>query len=101
MPTWDDILKEADDLNPLRVLEKYISKLTTVTKRTSICYMSAFTVIKPPVPSVFHSIIDQDIQGFMTCSKGVNKEALNLIIHTPGGDYEATKTKKFMCPIWQ
>lgn len=54
--------------------------------------MSAFTVIRPyPVPPPLHSIIDQDIQGFMTCTKGVKKDCLDLIIHTPGGDYEATK----------
>ena len=91
MPTWDKILKEVESLNPLRVLDKYLYNLSRHTKRTSICYMTAFTVVKPPVPSLFHSIIDQDIQGFMTCSKGVDKDGLNLIIHTPGGDYEATK----------
>lgn len=91
MPTWDKILSEIDELNPLAVVEKYIAKLSEETKRTTICYMSAFTVIKPPVPQPFHAIIDQDIQGFMTCAKGVNKEALDLILHTPGGDYEATK----------
>jgi hypothetical protein len=91
MPTWDKILKEVESLNPLRVVDKYLHNLSTQTKRTSICYMTAFTVVKPPVPSLFHSIIDQDIQGFMTCSKGVGKDGLNLIVHTPGGDYEATK----------
>ncbi len=91
MPTWDKILNEVNELNPLKVVCKYISLLSRQTGRTSICYMSAFTVIKPPVPSPFHSIIDQDIQGLMTCSKSVNKEGLDLIIHTPGGDYEATK----------
>jgi hypothetical protein len=91
MPTWDKILQEVESLNPLRVLDKYLSNLSRQTKRTSICYMTAFTVVKPPVPSLFHSIIDQDIQGFMTCSKGVDKDGLNLIVHTPGGDYEATK----------
>ena len=91
MPTWDKILNEVNELNPLKVVCKYISLLSRQTGRTTICYMSAFTVIKPPVPSPFHSIIDQDIQGLMTCSKSVNKEGLDLIIHTPGGDYEATK----------
>jgi hypothetical protein len=52
--------------------------------------MTAFTMIKPPVPHPFHSIIDQDMQGFMTCLKD-KKENLDLILHTPGGDYEATK----------
>jgi hypothetical protein len=91
MPTWDKVLKEVESLNPLRVVERYLYNLSRHTKRTSICYMTAFTVVKPPVPSLFHSIIDQDIQGFMTCSKGVDKDGLNLILHTPGGDYEATK----------
>ncbi len=91
MPTWDKILNEIDDLNPLRILEKYLASLSQYTKRTSICYMSAFSIIKPPVPPPFHSIIDQDMQGFMTCSKGVDKDNLDLILHTPGGDYEATK----------
>ncbi|MDY6854519.1 MAG: S49 family peptidase [Thermodesulfobacteriota bacterium] len=91
MPTWDKILQEVESLNPMRVLDRYLTNLSRQTKRTSICYMTAFTVVKPPVPSLFHSIIDQDIQGFMTCSKGVNKDGLNLIVHTPGGDYEATK----------
>ena len=86
MPTWDKILNEVNELNPLKVVCKYISLLSRQTGRTTICYMSAFTVIKPPVPSPFHSIIDQDIQGLMTCSKSVNKEGLDLIIHTPGGD---------------
>lgn len=91
MPTWDNILMEIENQNPLSTLQKYISHLNSLTNRTTICYMSAFSVIKPPVPSPFHSIIDQDIQGFMTCAKGTNKKELDLIIHTPGGDYEATK----------
>lgn len=91
MPTWDKILQEVDALNPLAVIDNYIGALTNKTKRTTICYMSAFTIVKPPVPQPFHSIIDQDMQGFMTCSKDINKDALDLIIHTPGGDYEASK----------
>ncbi len=92
MPTWDKVLQEVDEqLNALRVLEKYIKLLHDHTKRTVICYMSAFSIIKPPVPSAFHVVIDQDLQGFMTCAKDTDKNSLDLIIHTPGGDYEAIK----------
>lgn len=31
------------------------------------------------------------MQGFMTCSKGVDKNNLDLLLHTPGGSMEATK----------
>lgn len=91
MPTWDKILNEIENLNPLTILQKYINELFNLTHRTTICYMSAFSIIKPPVPSPFHSIIDQDMQGFMTCTNGTDKKNLDLILHTPGGDYEATK----------
>jgi len=92
MPTWDKVLQEVDEqLNALRVLEKYVEQLHSQTERTVICYMSAFSIIKPPVPSPFHAVIDQDLQGFMTCAKDTDKNSLDLIIHTPGGDYEATK----------
>jgi uncharacterized protein YfkK (UPF0435 family) len=92
MPTCDKILKEVQDLpTSLNVIQNYIEQLNKQTSRTIICYLSAFSVIKPPVPQPFQSIIDQDMQGFMTCSKDVEKNELDLIIHTPGGDYEATK----------
>jgi len=91
MPTWDSILKEVETYQPLALLDKYIKELQKLTERTVICYMSAFTLAKPEAPSPFFSIVDQDIQGFMTCTKDVNKEHLDLIIHSPGGDYEATK----------
>lgn len=93
MPTWDDILKECDEqlINPYVLFKKYVSNLNKETNRTVICYMTAFTSMKPPVPGLFHSIIDSDIQGFMTCVKDTNKDNLDLILHTPGGDSEATK----------
>jgi hypothetical protein len=91
MPTWDKILGEVERLNPLTVVEKYVHTMSEHTGRTSICYMTAFTAIKPPVPQPFHSIIDQDMQGLMTCVKDTDKNSLDLILHTPGGDYEATK----------
>lgn len=91
MPTWDKVLEEVDSLNPLKVIESYIKNLSEYSGNTTICYMSAFSIIKPPVPSPFHSIIDQDMQGFMTCSSKVENKTLDLILHTPGGDYEATK----------
>ena len=92
MPTWDKILKELDVFQPLAIFDRYLVRLANYTKRTVICYFSAFTIVKPyPVPPPLLSIIDQDIQGFMTCSKDVSKDGLDLILHTPGGDYEATK----------
>jgi len=91
MPTWDELLKETEEYQPLALFDKYVRKLAEATSHTVICYMSAFTIAKPTAPSPFISIVDQDMEGFMTCAKGTNKEYLDLIIHSPGGDYEATK----------
>jgi len=91
MPTWDKILNEVEQLNPLVVLSRYIEKLSGETGRTTVCYMTAFSVIKPPVPQPFHAIVDQDMQGFMTCAHNVDKDNVDIVLHTPGGDYEAAK----------
>ena len=91
MPTWDELLEESKTYQPHALVDKYVKELAEFTKRTVICYMSAFTIVKPPAPSPFFSIVDQDMEGFMTCTKDADRESLDLIIHSPGGDYEATK----------
>ena len=93
MPTWDKIINEFQPVFPshLEILKDYITKLSEHTGNTTICYFSAFTTIRKQAPSSHLSIIDQDMQGFMTCSHNVKKDCLDLIIHTPGGDFEATK----------
>ena len=91
MPTWDKVIKEYDSLQS-SYLNKAIRRLHALTKRTTILYATAFQQIRqPPVPPPLHSIIDADMQGFMTCAKGVDKSSLDLILHTPGGALEATK----------
>ncbi len=92
MPTWDKILKETDQFTASAIYDKYVRQFSEITGNTVICYLSAFSIFRPyNVPSPLHSIVDQDIQGFMTCSNNVDKKTLDLVIHTPGGDYEATK----------
>ncbi len=91
MPTWDEILQVTTRQPALEQIDYYLSKMSEYTGHTTICYISAFSVIRENVPQPFHSIVDQDMQAFMTCSNKVSKDCLDLIIHTPGGDYEATK----------
>jgi len=91
MPTWDNILEIVNGKAPNEIFENYVAQLSSFTNRTTICYMSAFTIPRRAVHPISHSIIDQDMQGFMTCSNDVNKDGLDLILHLPGGDSEATK----------
>lgn len=91
MPTWDKVIKEFDNLH-ISHLFKALKRLQVYTKRTTILYCTAFQQIRPSaVPPPLHSIVDTDMQGFMTCANGVDKENLDLILHTPGGSLEATK----------
>ena len=89
MPTWDSILEERKKLNPGVLLDKYLEEIAKLTKRSTIVYFSCFTLSKPYSPNI--SINDGDMQGFMTCANGIDKENVDIILHTPGGDYEATK----------
>ncbi len=92
MPTWDEILKETEDYTLFNLIYKYLNEVSNYTKTDTICYFSGFTMTKIGIiPPQFYSITEQDIQGFMTCSNKIRKTNVNLIIHTPGGDYEATK----------
>jgi len=91
MPTWDKVIKEFDNLHTSHLF-KVLKRLKSHTKRTTILYCTAFQQIRPAaVPPPLHSIVDTDMQGFMTCANGVDKEKLDLILHTPGGSLEATK----------
>ncbi|WP_022850673.1 SDH family Clp fold serine proteinase [Limisalsivibrio acetivorans] len=91
MPTWDEILQNIAKPYHENLLKQYVKDMSDLTGHTTIAYISAFTLSRPRVPSNNISIVDQDMQGFMTCANGVTKENLDLIIHTPGGEYEATK----------
>ncbi len=90
MPTWDELQQQVEEVTPFALLKKGVQEHSKKYQRSVIAYLAAFTIPKPNISSHHIVITDQDMQGFMTCSKGTRKE-LDLILHTPGGDYEATK----------
>lgn len=96
MPTWDEILKEAQDPNDPNLLavdpvrRKYLSLLHSHTGRNVISYYSAWldrTGVK------YLTIEDQDKNAFMRSIQGMDKtKGLDLILHTPGGDIAAAES---------
>lgn len=76
------------------IRREYLKKLTDYTHRPTIIYFSSYPTRIPGVPPALLSIDISDIQGFMTCINGLQREdfeqgALDLILHSPGGSIEA------------
>jgi hypothetical protein len=71
------------------VRRKYIAELSSHTGRDTIVYASAFTSKGPAVPPVALSLTLDDLQGFMASLHGLKGDALDLILHSPGGSMEA------------
>lgn len=72
------------------VRRKYLLLLSAHTNRNVILYASAFTQ-KSGAPEL-QSVTEEDVQGMMEVSHGLDKEKpVDLIIHSPGGSPEAAE----------
>jgi len=94
MPNWNSVLKEISGLNARSqaafdiVRRKYLKRLHRHTGRTVIAYYSGF-LTKPRVDGI--DIRDEDKNGLMLCAHETERhKGLDLILHTPGGDSQAT-----------
>lgn len=99
MPTWNEINYEIQGLNTPNacdvVRSKYLSKLEARTERTTIAYYSGFLHKRSPDGRSHRecSITDLDMNGFMAVVHNLDhNRGLDLIIHTPGGGVEATRS---------
>ncbi len=92
MPTWGEILAELEqgeretgvrDYDGVR--RKYIARLHEITGRDVILYATDWLSDKPNT-----AITLEDMQGLMETCKGLHGPGLDLILHSPGGDPNAT-----------
>lgn len=93
MPDLNEIRKELNQIgSPFDVIRRsYLQKLHKETKRNIIIYYSGW-LQKSNVDTKSISINDQDMNGFMTASRGLDRsKGLDLILHTPGGEQAATE----------
>lgn len=92
MPNWSEVLKEIQSceggLDKTR--RKYLSKLERMTGRNVIAYYSGW-LQKQNVREA--SLTDSDKNGLMNAVHGLDRaKGLDLILHTPGGDFAATES---------
>lgn len=92
MPNWSEVLREiqACEGGLDRVRRKYLKALHDVTGRATIAYYSGWL----QKPNQFSSSLsDDDKNGFMNAVHGLPRDhGLDLILHTPGGDFAATES---------
>ena len=100
MPSWNKVLEEiafiATTHNQISlnahtsVRHQYLAKLHKKTGRNIIVYYSGW-LSKPNIH--FNSLVDEDINGFMTAVHGLDRsKGLDLFLHTPGGSISATQS---------
>ncbi|NTF88537.1 S49 family peptidase [Agrobacterium rhizogenes] len=94
MPNWSSVLREISVLQATAtvsphdvVRRRYLRKLFRHTGRNVIAYYSGF--LSKRVEGTV--LTDEDKNGFMLCIHGLDRnKGLDLILHTPGGDSQAT-----------
>ena len=94
MPSWGEILDEirekASDAGPHDSLRgEYLTSLAEYTDRDVILYSSGWTHLN--TPSGDFSMTDGDIQGLMEVIYQLDRDELDLILHTPGGTPSAAE----------
>ena len=93
MPSWGGILEELRD-NPLPdgrpdfdgMRRKYLRELSTLTGHDVILYATDWLGGGQPATA----IVLEDMQGLMETCRGMHAQELDLILHSPGGDPNAT-----------
>lgn len=92
MPNWSNVLAEIQSCEGGldRIRRKYLRELNQQTGRAVIAYYSGW--LQKPNASL-SSISDDDKNGFMNAIHGLDRSnGLDLILHTPGGDFAATES---------
>lgn len=99
MPHWGQLLKELETtspdpksgLGPPGVLRrKYLRKLSEHTGRDTIIYYSGWMEGGPAPPDLLQLGLP-DMEGFMEVCSNTGEKALDLIIHSPGGEADAVE----------
>ena len=99
MPNWNDLLDEikAEGSTLDIIRRKYLKKLNVLTGRNIIIYYSGwlqkYSLLIPGLIDIGFMLNDGDKIGFMTTTNKLDRsKGLDLILHTPGGEFSATES---------
>src|SRR5690554_5873394 len=89
MANWNELIAERNNYD-VTLRKNFLEKLHTKTNRDIIVYYSAWQTKNAPADLL--SISQDDRIGFQSILDGnTDNKRLDLILHTPGGDIQATK----------
>jgi len=95
MPSRNEIFNEVQKAKASAqddIRRKYLKELFEFTGNDTIILSSAFSSIKVKnLPSIFISITNEDVQGFMSAMHGLKGNKLDIILHSPGGSLEVAE----------
>jgi hypothetical protein len=96
MPSWGEILEEINQTIPEKgfpdfdtVRRKYLTQLAERTGRSTVLYASNW--MSGSMPGQAISVVLGDMQGLMEVFHELPGPNLDLILHSPGGQAEATE----------
>jgi len=92
MPNRNQILEQLNKDKSMSqdiIRRRYLKNLHNYTKNDTIVYFANFSPKFPNVGSAVSINLD-DLSGFMTCLNKLKGETLDIIIHSPGGQADAT-----------
>lgn len=92
MPSRDEIFREINSIQPVdSVRRSYLQKLASITGHDILLYSSAWTSFQHAGRPSYHTMMtNQDMPGFMSALQGLKNRELDMVIHSPGGDANAT-----------
>ncbi len=96
MPTWGELLEDIRKRTEGAfdgVRRQALMDLSRYTTRDTILYASGYLQKQslPGVPSSLFTINHEDLEGFMETVHALTGPNLDLIVHSPGGQVEATE----------
>lgn len=91
MPNQNAVMQEIiDSSSQDLVRRKYLKELSLYTNRDTIIYASSYLTMGNQNPYL-QQIIPNDIRMFMAVLEGLKGESLDIILHSPGGTWEAAE----------
>ena len=99
MPNRNQILEQLNKDKSMSqdiIRRRYLKNLHNYTKNDTIVYFANFSPKFPNVGSAVSINLD-DLSGFMTCLNKLKGETLDIIIHSPGGQADASAYQMCHC----
>ena len=95
MPSRNEIFDRISRTKKLAqddVRREYLAALSAHTGRDTLLYASAFSTRKNlDIPASLMSVTSDDVSSFMSALHGMQRDRLDLILHSPGGSLEVAE----------